>query len=430
KLILLLIFIISLTYILNATTYNTPVIDATISISTNDWDADEYMGPAAGEPTWELYLTWDETYLYIGSYGPDWRPSGNDEVNIYFDTQSGGNSTGLHGDENLGMDADFAIRLDNKDQANRTGYYYYITGWNWNAFDGTNDFFENDKKTDKFEIRIRWSTITNGKSSSPVPFNLLVANADNQGNYTAAWPADNTQYGSGIINYYWSESGGEGISPQNAPTLPVILSILTAQYVNNQAQLYWRTQSETDNIGWNVYRNNESYYASSEQVNTTLIDGYGTTTEPHDYTYTDPSVQLIGGTTYYYWLESLDLSGKSDIHGPVEMHINPGNEPGNNQAGEEEHDGLYDLSNNPFNPALGQEAEISFQLKSSAKVKLDVFNVKGQLIKNLYTGKASNENCTWNGTDLNGNLQKSGVYLYRLLVNGKVYDTQKIILFR
>ena len=84
KKILVLIFVSALFCMLNATTYNTPVLDGTIS-TTDDWDANEDMGAPAGQGTWNLWLTWDATYLYIGFDGPSWRPNANDEVNIYID---------------------------------------------------------------------------------------------------------------------------------------------------------------------------------------------------------------------------------------------------------------------------------------------------------------------------------------------------------
>ncbi|MBS3767632.1 MAG: T9SS type A sorting domain-containing protein [Candidatus Cloacimonetes bacterium] len=276
-------------------------------------------------------------------------------------------------------------------------------------------------------ITLQWNsgeTGTNFDINNELVMGRYVGPGNNWETKSATGSDPYTAQASGFTSFsdFAVASGGAG-------TLPVQLSTFTAQYLNNQAQLYWVTQTETDNIGWNVYRNVENEFAESEKVNNELIEGYGTTTEQHEYNFIDNMSELVPGETYHYWLENLDLGGETNLYGPAELYINPEEDPGNSQPSEE-YDGLYGLGNNPFNPALGQAAEISFQLKSSSKVKLDVFNVKGQLVKNLYNGNASHNNCTWNGTDTNGKLQPSGVYLYRLLVNGKVYDTQKIILFR
>ncbi len=62
-----------------------------------------------------------------------------------------------------------------------------------------------------------------------------------------------------------------------ARTLPVELSSFTAQFLNAVPTLYWRTQSETDNMGWFVYRNEENDFTTSERISE-FIDGHGTTT--------------------------------------------------------------------------------------------------------------------------------------------------------
>ena len=212
------------------------------------------------------------------------------------------------------------------------------------------------------------------------------------------------------------------------PTLPVVLSAFTAQFINNKAQLYWKTQTETDNIGWNIYRAQENRLNLAVQVNSGLIDGYGTTTEPHSYLYADNSLQAVTGRTYYYWLENIDLSGQTNISGPTEMYIKTNTEPGQGGTTPQFNYGIYNIENNPFNPNL-QNNKISFYLEKNSKVDLSVYNLKGQLIKKIFNGYASERNCSWNGSDSSGNIVTSGIYLYKLTVNGKLYDKQKIILF-
>ncbi|MCC7431019.1 choice-of-anchor J domain-containing protein [bacterium] len=67
---------------------------------------------------------------------------------------------------------------------------------------------------------------------------------------------------------------------------------------------------------------------------------------------------------------------------------------------------------NPFNPTTA----IRFSLPKTEKVSLEIFNVKGQLVKTLVKGfiLAGNNKVFWNGTDSSGNLVSSGVYFYRL----------------
>jgi len=105
--------------------------------------------------------------------------------------------------------------------------------------------------------------------------------------------------------------------PSDPATLPVELSTFTVQYLNNTPTLYWETQSEIDNIGWNIYRNNEEDFASSELLSDEMIPGNGTTTEPSYYIYNDTSENLIVEQTYWYWLESIDYGGICQVYNMV-----------------------------------------------------------------------------------------------------------------
>ncbi|MDO9578396.1 MAG: T9SS type A sorting domain-containing protein [Candidatus Cloacimonadales bacterium] len=93
----------------------------------------------------------------------------------------------------------------------------------------------------------------------------------------------------------------------------------------------------------------------------------------------------------------------------------------------------YHLSNypNPFNPST----TISFNLtaKDAQDAKLEIYNVKGQKIKtfsNLQITNSPNHQITWDGTDQTSKSVSSGVYFYRLKVDGKVVAAKKMLLLR
>lgn len=67
---------------------------------------------------------------------------------------------------------------------------------------------------------------------------------------------------------------------------------------------------------------------------------------------------------------------------------------------------------NPFNP----ETSIAFFLPEAQTVCLQIFNIKGQLIKTLVDNAmaAGEHNFVFDGTDQNGRALSNGVYLYRL----------------
>lgn len=67
---------------------------------------------------------------------------------------------------------------------------------------------------------------------------------------------------------------------------------------------------------------------------------------------------------------------------------------------------------NPFNPST----TITYSLPKASRVRLDVFNVKGQHIKTLVNSElfAGVHKVVWDGKDVNNNAVSSGVYFYRI----------------
>jgi len=80
---------------------------------------------------------------------------------------------------------------------------------------------------------------------------------------------------------------------------------------------------------------------------------------------------------------------------------------------------------NPFNPIT----TISYQLAETGFVKLEIFNILGEKIKTLASASqnAGTYAVKWNGTGLEGNALSSGVYLYRLQVNGKLIQRKMLL---
>jgi len=68
---------------------------------------------------------------------------------------------------------------------------------------------------------------------------------------------------------------------------------------------------------------------------------------------------------------------------------------------------------NPFNP----ETQIKFSLHHETEVQINIYNIKGQLVKTLVhkTYPAGNYLVLWNGTDEQGRKVSSGIYYYQML---------------
>ncbi|MDP8269144.1 MAG: T9SS type A sorting domain-containing protein, partial [Candidatus Tenebribacter davisii] len=90
----------------------------------------------------------------------------------------------------------------------------------------------------------------------------------------------------------------------------------------------------------------------------------------------------------------------------------------------------FNLSNypNPFNPST----TISFSTPEEGIVELSVCNIKGQKIKSLISNQITvgEHSIDWNGKDDSGKKVSSGVYLYKLNVNGKTEEVKKCLLLK
>jgi len=82
---------------------------------------------------------------------------------------------------------------------------------------------------------------------------------------------------------------------------------------------------------------------------------------------------------------------------------------------------------NPFNP----ETTIRFSVKEASPVTIEIYNVKGQLVKTLVNDlkEAGNHSVVWNGRDNNNRSVSSGVYFYKMNA-GKYSSTRKMILMK
>ena len=82
---------------------------------------------------------------------------------------------------------------------------------------------------------------------------------------------------------------------------------------------------------------------------------------------------------------------------------------------------------NPFNP----ETTISFEIPKTDNVSLQIYNLKGQLIRTLVNDylPAGKQSIVWNGTDNNNQPVASGVYLYKIKT-GKYNKSAKMLLLK
>jgi hypothetical protein len=103
----------------------------------------------------------------------------------------------------------------------------------------------------------------------------------------------------------------------------------------------------------------------------------------------------------------------------------------------EEYTGTNDIINshfsfsnypNPFNPTT----TISFSVPEENLVSISIFNAKGQKIKSLIQNDLmkGQQSIVWNGDDEFGKPVSSGIYCYKLNVNGKTVVVKKCLLLK
>ncbi len=97
---------------------------------------------------------------------------------------------------------------------------------------------------------------------------------------------------------------------------------------------------------------------------------------------------------------------------------------------------LFSNYPNPFvtssKESRNNGTNIKFFIPNDASVQLEVFNVKGQIVKTLTNErlKAGNHTVGWNGLSSKNEQVAAGIYFYRLTVDKKVVLHQKMLLLR
>lgn len=106
----------------------------------------------------------------------------------------------------------------------------------------------------------------------------------------------------------------------------VTLNSFNAVPSRKNVSLTWETASETNNVGFNLYRS-DSPDGKKTKLNASMIPSK---VNPGSligavYSFTDTGIGLKGGfkpkQVFYYWLEDVDLSGMTVLHGPVKAII-------------------------------------------------------------------------------------------------------------
>jgi len=199
---------------------------------------------------------------------------------------------------------------------------------------------------------------------------------------------------------------------------PVELSSFTAMVTNNNAvQINWTTQSETNLLGYRVYRNVTEVQNSSVLITPTLIPATNTSIQ-QTYNVTDAEVEI--GNSYYYWLESVDAAA-SQFFGPVNVTVQ-----GEVPPVTPETSSLGQAYPNPFKVSGGTSIDVDVKADETGIVT--IYNLSGQTVRTFEVGQGSHT-INWNGIDSKGNACGSGVYFYKLSTPS-IQQTRKLVIVK
>jgi hypothetical protein len=213
-----------------------------------------------------------------------------------------------------------------------------------------------------------------------------------------------------LIRTIHSSTNMQYISYIDYSVIPVELTSFNALVIGSSVELKWSTATELNNSGFEILRsvrNDNNWQALG------FVPGFGTTTEPKDYSFIDNSIE---SGTYYYKLKQVDFDGSFSYSNAVQVDFDIPQE--------------FSLSQNypnPFNPAT----KIKFTIPVDSRVKIKIFSSLGELITEAADGNFSSgiHEINYNGVTLS-----SGIYFYTLEAagnNGQTFvQTRKMTILK
>ncbi len=217
--------------------------------------------------------------------------------------------------------------------------------------------------------------------------------------------------GGAVAQLFWSStSQTEEIVPQNRlyinpSPLPVELTSFTGVVKNSSVALHWATATEVNNYGFNVERNVDG----SGWDSLAFVAGNGNSNSPKEYNYYDKDF-FAGGSKFQYRLKQIDNDGTIDYSEVIEVELVPNK---------------YELSQNypnPFNPTT----TIRFSLPQQTKLKIDLYNILGQLVETIADGTYEPG---YHKVNFDAGHLSSGTYIYRLQ-SSEFVQVKKMILVK
>jgi hypothetical protein len=192
---------------------------------------------------------------------------------------------------------------------------------------------------------------------------------------------------------------------------PVELTSFNATFVDHNVRLDWKSVTETNNSGFEIRRFTQN---DNEWEKIGFVPGFGTTTEPKSYSFTD--VDVTTGN-YKYRLKQIDFDGSFTYSNEIEVEVNftP------------KEFVLYQNYPNPFNPNTVIRFEIPGQARNdNVFVTLKIYDILGNEVATLVNEE---RHPGVYEVEFNASNLSSGIYFYQLKADN-YSQIKKMVLLR
>ncbi len=192
--------------------------------------------------------------------------------------------------------------------------------------------------------------------------------------------------------------------------LSITLKGFSAAMQDGFPLLTWQTQSETENLGFTIYRKAEHenrYKEIASYKNNKELKNAGSSSKGNTYTYVDSDNNLIPGRAYYYKIGDVNSSGEINLYGPEIVTFNPESNLTKKS---------FELLRNYPNP-FNNQTTIKFFIKEKQPIRVNVYDINGRLVRDFpkFFYYAGENEVIWDGKNNFGKFVPSGTYIYSIV---------------
>ena len=201
----------------------------------------------------------------------------------------------------------------------------------------------------------------------------------------------------------------DNCTPEDPGELAISFSSFNArvvEFINTPiVRLDWATDSENGIQGFHILRN---FQASKISITPNMIPATNTAF-PTRYDFIDNQIYIDGDNLnqieLLYWIEIRFSDGTTDLHGPIQVSIEREETPGLT---------LFTALHSVYPNPVVDTANFEFRIKTGETATLQIFNIRGQMIREYRNLSDGHSKISWDRRCTMGREVSSGVYFYRL----------------